>query len=238
MEPPDRENLSSAGEAWPLNQGWFAAPQSPAPRVLHIEDDPLWADAAARLLHKWPEVAHIGTATNGRDGINRCRDLRPAVVLLDLVLSDISGFEVWEYLKAMSQRPKILLLTCRTDEVLLHHLVLGEAEGLIWKQSNFADFLRPALAAIVAGSSYFPSGVARALQQFRSSPNAFYKILSPLELRLVSLLVRGWRDEYIAEQIGRSPGTIRNHWHIITRKLGLRDRHDLRIWAETKGFWA
>lgn len=205
-------------------------------KVLHIEDDPLWADVTACLLDQWAEVRRLGTATNGTEGIERCRTLQPAIVLLDLVLPDMSGFAVWEQLNAMPHPPKILLLTCRSDEALLYRLILGEAAGLIRKQSDFAEYLRPALAAVAGGSSFFLSDTDEVLRQFRSSPNAFYKLLSPWELRLVSRLARGERDEDIANAAGRSRGTIRNHWHIIAGKLGLRDRYDLRAWAEAKGF--
>lgn len=205
-------------------------------KVFHIEDDCLWAEVTAHLLEEWPEVCHVGTATNGRDGIALCREKHPAIVLLDLVLPDINGFVVLDRLNDLPHPPLVLLLTCRTDEVLLNRLGSGGIAGLIWKGSHFADQLRPALAAVAAGSGYFPPEVREAVSRFRRSPNAFFKILSPWELRLVSSLALGLKDGDIAAETGCCCGTIRNHWHNIAGKLGLGDRHDLQRWAEAEGF--
>lgn len=178
----------------------------------------------------------MGTAQNGEDGVVRCRTLQPDVVILDLVLPDACGFAVWDQLNALLRPPKILLLTCRADEALFHRLVLGEAGGMIWKRVDFAQYLRPAIATLSIGCSYFPADVSEAISKFRRSPDAFYKLLSPWELKLLALLALGQKDGDIAREIKRSCGTIRNHWHNIAVKLGLRDRHDLKAWAAAKGF--
>ena len=102
-------------------------------KVFHIEDDCLWAEVTAHLLEEWPEVCHVGTATNGRDGIALCREKHPAIVLLALVLPDINGFVVLDRLNDLPHPPLVLLLTCRTDEVLLNRLGSGGIAGLIWK---------------------------------------------------------------------------------------------------------
>lgn len=204
--------------------------------VFHIEDDSLWSGVTAHLLGQWPEVCHRGTASTGMEGVAQCRVIMPAIVLLDLVLPDMSGFAVWDQLSALSRPPKILLLTCRADEALLHRLLIGGIAGLIWKKGDFVEHLRPALAAVAAGGSYFPSEVEEAVRRFRASPDAFHKVLSPWELKLVTMLGLGRKDGDIADEIGCSRGTIRNHWRNIAVKLGLGDRHELRLWAERKGF--
>jgi len=214
------------------------APRSaPAvPTVFHIEDDPLWAGATASLLNDWPEVCHVGSAINGRDGITLCLERQPAIVLLDLGLPDINGFAVLDCLNALPCPPQVLLLTGRMDEALLYRLGSGGVAGLIRKGGDFARHLRPALTAVAAGRSYFPPEVGEAVRRFRRSPDAFFKMLSRWELRLVSLLALGLRDAEIAAETGCCCGTIRNHWHNIAGKLGLGDRHDLKRWADAKGF--
>jgi DNA-binding NarL/FixJ family response regulator len=155
---------------------------------------------------------------------------------LDLGLPDINGYEVWDQLNAMSHPPHVLLLTCRTDDALLYRISYSGAGGLIWKCVDFAAHLRRALTVVAAGGCYFPSDVGEAIRKFRCSPDAFFKILSPWEQRLVSLLARGLKDNEIAVATGLRRGTIRNHWANLARKLGLSDRHDLTRWAEVKGF--
>lgn len=188
------------------------------------------------MLRLWPEVCHVGSAANGRDGIALCREKQPAIVLLDLGLPDLDGFAVWEQLHTLPRPPRALLLTGRTDEALLHRVGLGGFAGLLCKDAVLPDHLRPALAVVAAERTYYPREVGEALRRFRGSPDAFFKLLSPWELKLVSLLAQGHRDDDIAAQTGCRGGTIRNHWHNIAGKLGLRDRHDLHRWAVAKGF--
>lgn len=143
---------------------------------------------------------------------------------------------VLDELSALPRPPRILLFTVRMDEVLLHRLNLGGVAGLMRKSANFDRDLRAALTAIIAGESYFPSEVTEAMRCLRSSPDAFFKILSPIEQHLVSLIGLGCTDGMIARCTGRSVSTIRVHYHNIMAKLQLRDRHELLRWARAKGF--
>ena len=204
--------------------------------VLHIEDDHLWAEVTADLLKAWPEVCHVGTAPSGRDGIALCREKQPAIVILDLGLPDIDGLAVLIHLNALPRPPLVLLLTGRADEAFLYRLGTGDITGLVWKRVGFADHLRPALAAVAGGGGYFPPEVREAIRRLRCAPDAFFKILSPWELSLVSFLAHDWNDAGIAAETGRSAGTIRNHWRNIAIKLELRGRHELKLWANVKGF--
>jgi DNA-binding NarL/FixJ family response regulator len=204
--------------------------------VVHIEDDPLWARETAACLRRWPEVRYLGTARNAKEGIKLCRATKPAVAILDLILPDMCGLELWDHLREKQPRLKILPLTCRSDEVVLHRLVSGKSPGLIWKRNDFAKHLRPALTTLTKGGNYFPPNVAESLRKFRSSPNAFYKILSSWEIFLVSLFSHGLRDEEIARRIGLKKETIRNHRLNITKKAGLEKRHNLMDWAKERGF--
>lgn len=188
------------------------------------------------MLEECPEICCLGSATNGRDGIRHCREKQPAIVLLDLGLPDMGGFEVLDCLHALSCPPRVLLLTARMDEALLHRVGSSGVAGLIWKNADFARHLRPALAAVAAGRPYLPPEVREALHRFRRSPAAFFKVLSTRELELVSLLGQGLEDGDVAARTGCCRGTIRNHWHNIARKLGLGNRHALQRWAEARGF--
>jgi len=220
----------------PGGRGTDCGAEAKRPAVLHIEDDSLWVRVVADLLNKWPEVCHVGSVGNGHDGIRQCAEKMPAIVILDLGLPDLNGFEVLDCLNALSFPPQVLLLTCRKDQALLYRLGFGGIAGLIWKSPDFARGLRLALVALAAGRSYFPPEVCEAVHQFRSSPDAFFKILSPWELKLVSLLAQGFRDEDIAEKTGRSCSTLRSHWHNIAEKLGFHDRHEIQRWAAARGF--
>jgi len=207
----------------------------PAPTVFHIEDDPLWAGAIASLISESAAFCHVGSASSGRDGVSLCWEKQPDIVLLDLGLPDIDGSIVLDKLSALPCPPQILLLTGRMNEALLYRVITGGIAGLIPKNGDFARHLRPALAAAAAGMKYFPPEVREAVSRFRNFPDAFFKILSPIERQLLSQAGSGCSDGQIARCTGRCASTIRVHFHNIMAKLGLKDRHELLRWAQAKG---
>lgn len=221
-----------------LRVGRKEVPARSSPKVstvLHIEDERLWREFTASLLNEWPEACYAGSAGNGLDGIAHCREKRPAIVLLDLGLPDIDGFTVLDELNALPHPPRVLLLTGRMNDALLYRVILGDIAGLIPKSGDFDQHLRPALAVVLAGKKYFPPEVVEAARQLRHSPDAFFKILSPIERQMLCRAGTGCPDGQIARCTGRCASTVRVHIHHIMAKLGLKHRPELQRWALAKG---
>jgi DNA-binding NarL/FixJ family response regulator len=170
------------------------------------------------------------------EGLALCREKRPAVVLVDLGLPDGDGFQLAAQLKALVPAPRILLLSSRADDVTLFRAWSGPVEGLIWKSNRSIEHLQAALGALAAGRRFFPADVLAAVNRFRSSPNAFFKILSPREQSLIQSLVRGDSDENIAEANGISRHTVHSHRKSVMAKLGLHSLRDLIHWGAERGF--
>lgn len=206
------------------------------PTVFHVEDDPIVADAISHFLSLCPEVRHVGFATSGCDGLAFCREKAPEIVLLDLRLPDVDGFAVVDRLNEFKRPPRILLLSCRTDEMTLYRAWSGSVAGLIWKSHNCVERLRDAFAAIAVGQRYFPPDVRDAMRIFRGSPTAFFKVLSPLKIDLLIRFGRGDTPERIAAETGRHTATVEWHLYEIMSALGLHSMGDLRRWMGATGF--
>jgi DNA-binding NarL/FixJ family response regulator len=204
--------------------------------VLHIEDDPLWGMAVASICAEWPEFRHIGTEASGVKGIERCRKSHPGIVVLDLRLPDLDGFTVLEAISELDSRPQILLLTCKADDYTLFRANCEGVAGLVWKTYNFRINLYAALHAIMDGRKYFSPEVQAAVRRFHSASDAFHKILSNSEQRLMCLLAKGYADDKIAIEVGLSAATIHSHRRNIMRKLDLHSTQDLIQWGQYKGF--
>jgi DNA-binding NarL/FixJ family response regulator len=204
--------------------------------VFHIDDDPLLAGAVGRILSSLPNVAYLGFTTSGRDGVALCRDKQPAIVLLDLWLPDGDGLDLIDELAALRKPPQILVLTGRADDATLYRTWIGAVAGLIWKTSRCAERLKSAFGALANGRRYFPPEVLESIQRFRSSPEAYYKILSLREQSLLSALGHGDSDAQIATATGLAWETVHSHRKHIMGKLNLHHGHELVRWAMDKGF--
>jgi two-component system NarL family response regulator len=205
-------------------------------KIIHIEDDPLWSATVAGCIAGWSEFELVGSFPTGEAVLRACRELQPKVVALDLRLPDMNGIAVLDELNALPNRPRVLLLTCRADEVTLSRVRSGDAIGVVWKTMGFGTNLRQALGAAARGARHLCPQTKIALSRLSSAPDAYHKILSPREQELIPLLADGYSDAEIAALLGRSHETVHSHRKNILSKLGLHRTEDLVRWAFEKGF--
>jgi DNA-binding NarL/FixJ family response regulator len=205
--------------------------------ILHIEPDALLANLVGRLIRRWRNVSYLGTARSGTAGLEMCRCLRPAVVILELVLPDIDGFKVADDLARSSQAPRLLAFTSHADDVTLFQASHAPLNGIVWKtDANAEAELRQAVTAVSDGQTYVTNGYKKAMSSFTSKSDAFFKLLSTRELQLLPLLGRGLDDGSIGEKLGIALATVHSHRQRIMGKLNLHNSKELIHWAEEKGF--
>ena len=205
--------------------------------LVHLDEDFSWGEILRRsAASRWPGGrVRVVTARTRTDGLRRCRELRPVMVVMDLWLQAEDGFDVLEELAALPTNPRVLALTRRCDPVAMHRATEGRLAGFVWKISSAAEQLGMALAALEAGENYFPAEVRAAITGVRAAPDAYFKILSPTLQGLMPLLGRGYADQEVSRRLGREPCTIKHQRLEVQGKLGLR-REELPLWAMIAGF--
>ncbi|OHE88798.1 MAG: hypothetical protein A3G75_01835 [Verrucomicrobia bacterium RIFCSPLOWO2_12_FULL_64_8] len=124
----------------------------------------------------------------------------------------------------------------RDDDVVLFRIGTSKLAGLIWKSNCSGGHFHSAFSSVIAGRNYFPQEVDDAVHRLRASPDAFFKILSEREIRLLDDFVVGHSDQEIAAKRGFSPETVHSHRQHIMAKLGLHPTLDLVEWAKDRGF--
>jgi len=182
-----------------------------------------------------PEVETF-TAANGAEGVELCRREQPALVLLDLVLPDCEGMDLVPALREAAPGTKILVLSSRTDEFTLHRVQRSGVNGFVDKNEQTLAVLQEALAAVLAGRSYFCSVTQTLRARMKADPQSFSKVLSDHEMELLALFGRGLSNEDMGDKLGLRPNTVRNHRQNIMTKLGLSSTPQLILYALEKGF--
>ncbi len=200
-------------------------------RVAIVDDDGLVRDGLSAILDTHDDIAVVGTASNGQEGVSMCRTAQPDVVLLDVRMPVMDGVEATEQIKRHAPSVKIVILTTFNDTEYIRRAVSTGAEGYILKSSD-ADAIVESIRAVHRGHSVFQSEVADRLKSIISPGrgNASRQLgLAPREAEILKLIAEGLSNKEIAGVLNLSDGTVRNYVSDMLVKLEVRDRTQLAI---------
>jgi two-component system, NarL family, response regulator DegU len=192
------------------------------------------------MLREWPDLAVVGEAADGRETVKLCRRLRPELVLMDLRMPKMDGFEATREIKReLPSTIVLVLIAFEAPDDLLEALKAG-ASGYVLKQMSPQQIVG-AIRRVLEGEFPLNQEVAMQLlmrlieekQQKKSPvPKPSLSIpLSPREVEVLELLVRGKSNQQIAKDLSISMSTVKNHVHHIIEKLGVSDRVQAAILA-------
>lgn len=211
----------------------------PAPlRILLVEDDELFR---LGLQVKLQQDAHISVVAEAEDGETAVRlvSQHPLdVVLLDIGLPRISGFEACRQIKQQYPNLPILVLTSRSDKMLINQLIEIGVQGYCLK-GVAAETLVLAIRSLVAGASWWDQTATAEIRGLASQSKAeTVSPLTPREKEILQLITAGKTTQEIAAAFYITPGTVRVHIHAILQKLEARDRTQAVLLALQKGLIA
>jgi DNA-binding NarL/FixJ family response regulator len=159
----------------------------------------------------------------------------PDLLILDVQLPDMDGFEVLRSLRRKRALIRTLVISSYFDEYTLCRIDRAAVQGFIDKSTNTVSELSLAISAIEAGSTYFPGPFMEARRAHSRNPVAFDKLLTDREQTILSLVGEPLSDAEIAAQLNLSPETVEKHRFNIMRKLGLRSRAEAARFARRCG---
>jgi two-component system response regulator DevR len=191
-------------------------------RLFLVDDHEMVREGIKLMLSHYPDVLIVGEASTGADAVARVAAERPAVVLLDLQLPDMSGLEVLERLQELAAAPAVLVLTVHDDDDLVVRASRSGARGYVLKHTSHEE-LAHAVRVVADGGHYFGPDVVGALvahDRRRSSQPP----LTGRELEVLRLLVAGHSNREIGEALYLSPDTVKTHLGNVYRKLGVEGR--------------
>lgn len=197
--------------------------------VVLVDDQTLLRRGLRGLIEMTPDIRVLGEAGDGREALEVIPRVRPDVVLLDVRMPEKGGVEVLRELRAQDALPPTILLTTFDDDEALFEGVRAGARGFLLKDVTF-ERLTDAIRVVAAGESLIrPALTERALRGLERIPRAFDSLdppdpLTPREIEVLRLIAGGYSNREIADTLGTSEGTVKNHTSSILSKLGVRDR--------------
>jgi DNA-binding NarL/FixJ family response regulator len=189
-------------------------------RVVVVEDHHLVRQGIIKLLESANDLDVVGEADDGALAISLAKSLRPDVMLLDLTMPQMDGFQTLAELRKLEIRPQIVILSMHADPGMIRQALQGGALGYVIKQS-VADELIAAVRAAKNGSMYLSSGISGVIANnfFTESPKNLLDRLSPREREVVRGIVEGNSTRQIAESLRTSIKTVEKQRRDAMRKL-------------------
>lgn len=219
------------------------------PIKILIADDHAIVAEGLRLYLRDPDLEVIGTSVDGQQALEMAVETQPDVLLLDLRMPKMDGFQALIAIKQACPNTQVIILTgYATNENLTEALRLGAA-GFLSKSSDPGQ-IPNAIRLVAAGDAIVDRELLqRAWQSLDDAgepqprqagptfeePEPAMPELTQQETRVLSLIVAGLENKRIADKLCVSPNTLKTHMRNIYSKLGVSDKTQAAIWAMRQG---
>ena len=192
-------------------------------RVVIVDDHELVRGGLETVLGLFDDIDLVGQAETGEAAVKLCREARPDVVLMDLMLPGMDGAEATKEVIRFCPDTKVLALTSFSDPELIQRVIRAGAIGCLLKNVSGKE-LAQAIRRAHAGTSSLAPEAADALVHAMSSPAETHAGLTRREREVLRLMVNGLTNAEIAEQLVVSLSTVKTHVSSVMAKLGASTR--------------
>jgi two-component system response regulator NreC len=206
-------------------------------RVLLCDDHALFRGGIRALLGEEPSIEVVGEATNGREAIEAFTRLHPDVVLMDIEMPDLSGFETARRIRVLEPQARVLMVTMHADEDLVTRSLEAGASGYLLKDAPVPQLVY-AIETVHKGGRYMSPGALGGFielyEKGAERAETGYDRLTPREKEVLKLLADGLTVKAIASVLGLSVKTVDVHKYNLMQKLDIHDRSQLVKYALQK----
>lgn len=193
-------------------------------RVLVIDDHTLIRAGITALLERMEHIEVVGEAGDGSEAMRLIEELTPNVVLLDLQMPGLSGFEVLDQTAARFPGIKVIVLSVHEAEEYAHRALQAGAAGYLPKSAASTELER-AIDQVVRGEQYLPTtlGQTASIESGSRGPETPQQELTPRQREVLTLIAEGYSTKSIARALGISVKTVETHRAQLMDRLDIHD---------------
>jgi len=206
-------------------------------RIIIADDHAVLRAGLKALLNCYSEFEIIGEAGTGVDAVSLVGKLNPDVLILDLSMPDMNGFDCIKEIRSQKLACSILVLTMYDDDEFVKEVMRSGANGYVLKRSADTELVE-AIKRISEGKKYLNESISQKLiDTLLKKPNEEgdsnnpYTMLSGREREVLRYLAQGYTNTEIAEKLFISPKTVDTYRSRIMKKLSIRKKSELVNYA-------
>lgn len=186
--------------------------------VMIVDDHPVVREGLNAMISAHRDITVVGEAETGSDAITLWSQLRPSVMVLDLLLPDMSGSEVIRHICDRSSNCQIVVLTSVAGDEEIYRALESGARGFLFKDTA-REMLVDAIRAVSAGKRFVPAHVGARMAENLPRPG-----LTTREVEILGLVAAGLKNKEIAVRLKLSEATVNSHIQHVLEKLNASDR--------------
>jgi len=195
-------------------------------RVLIVEDQTAVCEMTMEILKSVEAFEVVGTAANGTQAVAMALQLKPDLVILDVMIPEMSGVEVLRRIKTSLPKMRVLVFSAKQEPQVVRGLIQEGMHGFVNKHSPLSE-LRQAITLVANGGIWFDEKFSQTVRDALAKPatqgDGMIDLLTPREREISMLIARSHSSKDVAALLNISVKTSENHRANLMRKLGVRD---------------
>jgi len=198
-------------------------------KILLVDDHEMVRLGLKSYLDLQADVEVVAESSNGREGVELALELRPDVIIMDIVMPEMNGIEATMAILETWPEAKILILTSYLDNEKIYPVLDAGAKGYMLKTSS-ADEILHAIRKVARGEIAIETEVSKKVQYHRNHIE-LHDDLTARERDILGLLAKGYENQRIADELFISLKTVKTHVSNILAKLEVSDRTQAAVYA-------
>jgi DNA-binding NarL/FixJ family response regulator len=206
-------------------------------KVLLTDDHKLIRDGVQSMLENTEDIEVTGSVSSGEESINEVRQNRPDVILMDIMMSGMTGIEATRWIKDFDPTVKVVLVTMEISKEYVSAGIKSGVDGYLPKDTD-KETLLGAIRTVYRGGRFFNAAIVKLVfedfythEKLKSSQRRLPNDLTKREQEILGLVAAGKSNKELAEMLFISLKTVETHKTNILDKLGLRNSTELVKYA-------
>ncbi|MGM9927067.1 MAG: response regulator [Bacillus sp. (in: firmicutes)] len=201
-------------------------------RVLFVDDHEMVRIGVSAYLSSQQDIEVVGEASDGQEGVEKALQLKPDIILMDLVMKEMDGIEATKKIIEQWPEAKIIIVTSFLDDEKVYPALEAGATSYMLKTSRASEIADAVRATFHGQSVLEPEVTGKMMQRMRKPQTTeLYEELTNREMEVLLLMAEGKSNQEIADELFIALKTVKVHVSNILSKLHVQDRTQAVIYA-------
>ncbi|MGN1400657.1 MAG: response regulator [Bacillus sp. (in: firmicutes)] len=201
-------------------------------RILFVDDHEMVRIGVSAYLTAQPDMEVVGEAGDGEEGVKKALELRPDIVLMDLVMKGMDGIQATKEIMSQWPEAKIIIVTSFLDDEKVYPALEAGATSYMLKTSKASEIADAVRATFRGQSVLEPEVTGKMMQRMRGQQKTEpHEELTNREMEILLLMTEGKSNQEIADELFIAQKTVKVHVSNILSKLDVQDRTQAVIYA-------